>query len=108
MSWVYIRSLIEQANVSDLLHQIPESATDAVLQDVVYCGVCRPYSDINLDASSWLQASGIQEDEVLIAIPKGMDLNRVHALAEPILIDPHVASVVRNFFPFHLGVPQRS
>mmetsp|Transcript_23302 Transcript_23302/g.35953 ORF Transcript_23302/g.35953 Transcript_23302/m.35953 type:complete len:456 (-) Transcript_23302:467-1834(-) len=86
---------MEQAIVSDLLHQISESATDSVLQNVAYCGVCRPYSDTSLDASSWLQASGIQDDDVLIAIPRGMDLNRVHTLAEPILIDPHVASVLK-------------
>mmetsp|Transcript_26104 Transcript_26104/g.38902 ORF Transcript_26104/g.38902 Transcript_26104/m.38902 type:complete len:459 (-) Transcript_26104:518-1894(-) len=86
---------MEQAIVSDLLHQIPESATDSVLQNVVYCGVCRPYSDTSLDASSSLQASGIQNDDVLIAIPKEMDLNRVHALAEPILTDPDVASVLK-------------
>ena len=88
--------------MSDLLHQISESATDSVLQNVAYCGVCRPYSDTSLDASSWLQASGIQDDDVLIAIPRGMDLNRVHTLAEPILIDPHVASVVSRSFVLFL------
>jgi len=104
----------QAAVVRDLLLQLRPSVTDRTLRQQVYVGLCRPrpYGSgvdpgvFGADPQTRVRNSekminyfpttsyDIKTGEILIAIPQGLDAGICAELAEPILNDPSVESIV--------------
>lgn len=81
-----------KAYVSDVLAQIPCSVSQEVLQEQAYTGV------VGRDGKEMLPSSLLAtfSDDVLVAIPSGVDANECVRLSRTILSDKKVADMVRS------------
>lgn len=82
-----------KALVSDVLHQIEQSATEQLLRDKKYAGVC-DVEGVEMIQSMKL-ARFCEGNDVVMAMPKGMSGGETAILARPILGDPKVVEMVR-------------
>lgn len=81
-----------KALVSDVLLQVPLSATEPVLQNQTYVGVCNRFG------TEMIQRLRLAEfctsNEVVLAIPEGLSPKDCAKLARPILGDPKVVAML--------------
>eukprot|EP00978_Attheya_sp_CCMP212_P034863 scaffold148694_cov60-Attheya_sp.AAC.1 len=86
-----------KALVSDVLLQVPLSATEPVLQNQVYVGVCNRFG------TEMIQRLRLAEfcasNEVVLAIPEGLSPKDCAKLARPILGDPKVVAMLHPSEP---------
>uniref|UniRef100_A0A7S1FSY7 Uncharacterized protein n=1 Tax=Corethron hystrix TaxID=216773 RepID=A0A7S1FSY7_9STRA len=90
------------AVMRDLLLQVRPSVTDKSLQMQTYVGLCRPIDDRRRGARCTekminyfpTESYKIDPGEILIAIPQCLDATMCAELAQPILDDPSVVSIV--------------
>lgn len=77
-----------KATVGDVLHQVPQSASEPSFRDMAYAGVC------NQEGTEMIAVMKLalfcRGEDVVIAIPSGMTASDTAKLAEPILFDPKV------------------
>jgi hypothetical protein len=93
----------EKARVSDVLRQVQHSATEEILRDMTYDGVCD--RDGNEMISVMKLSMFCKGNEVIVAIPNGLTGRDAARLAGPILLDPKVGEMVRPFSIFILLLP---
>ena len=85
----------DKAVVSDVLSQIALSATEESLRTQTYTGVADRTGAAK--ASTDLLSSFCQVNDVILAIPQGMQAAECAKLAKPILGDPKVNNMVRYY-----------
>eukprot|EP00985_Skeletonema_marinoi_P032493 scaffold39154_cov202-Skeletonema_marinoi.AAC.2 len=82
-----------KALVSDVVRQVQSSATEDTLRNLSYGGVC------DQDGTEMIQSLKLSNfcmgNEIVMAIPKGMNGKATLQLAQPILSDPKVADMLR-------------
>ena len=87
-----------KALVSDVVRQVQSSATEDTLRNLSYGGVC------DQDGTEMIQSLKLSNfcmgNEIVMAIPKGMNGKATLQLAQPILSDPKVADMVSCYFWF--------
>jgi hypothetical protein len=83
-----------KALVSDVLAQIPVSVTEEALRQQTYTGIAG--KDGKEMPPSKLLASFCKGNEVLVAVPTGVDPKECARLARPILSDDKVVDMVRD------------
>jgi len=81
-----------KAMVSDVIRQIQSSATETTLRDMNYVGVCDQLG-VEMIASMKL-SKFCRGNEIVMAIPRGLNGKETAKLAGPILGDPKVADMV--------------
>jgi len=84
----------EKALTSDVIAQIKSSATEQVLRDLEYVGICDSNGK-KLDGAKMLNTYCPEGNEILMALPKGTDAKRCTKLANPILKDPSVLAMLK-------------
>lgn len=84
-----------KALVADVVRQVQSSATEHTLRNLKYGGVCD--QDGNEMISSLKLSNFCKGNEIVMAIPEGMDGSATLQLAQPILSDSKVADMVRHF-----------
>lgn len=82
----------DKALVSDVLTQIPVAVTEAVLKKQTYVGICGS-SGSEMD-SAVLLSEFCKGNDVLVAVPEGVDASECARLARPILNDDKVINMV--------------
>jgi len=84
-----------KALVSDILLQIKQSSTDKTVRDTTYVGVCdRTGLEMIAVCKLSMFCSAARANDIVLAIPKGMDGKETAALAKPILEDEKVIEMV--------------
>ena len=81
-----------KAMVSDVIRQIQSSATETTLRDMNYVGVCDQLG-VEMIASMKL-SKFCKGNDIVMAIPRGLNGKETAKLAGPILGDPKVADMV--------------
>ena len=84
-----------KAMVSDVIRQIQSSATETTLRDMNYVGVCDQLG-VEMIASMKL-SKFCKGNDIVMAIPRGLNGKETAKLAGPILGDPKVADMVSYF-----------
>lgn len=85
-----------QATVNDILVQIPVSVTEEALREQKYVAICGP--DAKEKSSTEALSSFCTGNEVLVAIPDGLQSRECVRLATPILSDNKVTQMVSKTF----------
>ncbi|KAL3811974.1 hypothetical protein ACHAXA_009592 [Cyclostephanos tholiformis] len=84
----------DRARVSDVLRQVQHSATETILRDMTYAGVC------DQDGTEMIAVMKLSKfckgNDVIIAIPNGMTGTDAAKLAGPILLDPKVGEMLSS------------
>lgn len=82
----------DKALVSDVLTQIPVAVTEAVLKKQSYVGICgNAGTEMNSDV---LLSEFCKGNDVLVAVPSGVEASECARLARPILNDEKVINMV--------------
>jgi hypothetical protein len=99
--------------IGNIIEMIPDNATEPVLGNQVYLGLCRPktqeeISDMELLASeshTGVASAKITLGEILVAIPDGYTGADVAVLAKQILANPKIVKLLKRADPL---APKRS
>jgi len=86
----------DHALVKDLLYSIPRNATYKPLQTQTYLGLCRPTTGEEMINSFMTKEYDMQNNEVLIAIPKGSTADQCVYQAGPILKNEKLIHLIKE------------
>mmetsp|Transcript_34208 Transcript_34208/g.50293 ORF Transcript_34208/g.50293 Transcript_34208/m.50293 type:complete len:620 (-) Transcript_34208:458-2317(-) len=85
-----------KALVQDILAQIPVSVTEEILRAQEYTGICNGKGEEMSDGSKLKEfLKGGSTMEIALAIPKGRNGKECAILAEPVLTDPEVMTMIQ-------------
>lgn len=86
-----------KALVSDVLLQVEQSATETALRDMKYAGICDRTGMEMIASCKLLMFCSPGKNEIVLAMPRGMDGRETAKLATPILEDEKVVEMVSLF-----------